>query len=289
MDTSAIWIILTASLVAINASILGSFLVMRKMSMFSDAISHAVLPGIVIAYFITGSRASFPMLVGAAASGLVATWLIETLTKRFKMQEDASLGLSFTFLFAIGVILISYYGRNIDLDQECVLYGEISLVSLDRFILEGFDLGPVQFWQLGITLIIIGSLVSIFYKRLIITTFDPSYATSLGINTLFWHYFLMGGVSLTTVVSFEAVGAILVVGFFAGLPAAAYLLCTSFKQMIIVACGLGILASVLGYLLAFWFNGSIAGAICVVVGLEFFVALGINKLKKSHFAVSKLT
>jgi manganese/zinc/iron transport system permease protein len=289
MDTGAIWIILTASLVAINASILGSFLVMRKMSMFSDAISHAVLPGIVIAYFVAGSRASFPMLVGAAASGLVATWLIEMLTKRFKMQEDASLGVSFTFLFAIGVILISYYGRNIDLDQECVLYGEISLVPLDRLLISGLDLGPVQFWQLSIALLIIGSLVYLFYKRLIITTFDPAYATSLGINTVFWHYFLMGGVSLTTVVSFEAVGAILVVGFFAGLPAAAYLLCTSFKQMIFIACGLGVLASILGYLLALWFNGSIAGAICVVVGIEFFVALAINKLKKRHFAVSKLS
>lgn len=288
MDTGAIWIIITASLVAINASILGSFLVMRKMSMFSDAISHAVLPGIVIAYFIAGSRASLPMLVGAAASGLVATWLIETLTKRFKMQEDASLGLSFTFLFAIGVILISYYGRNIDLDQECVLYGEISLVPLDRLLISGLDLGPVQFWQLGFALLLIGSLVTLFYKRLFITTFDPAYATSLGINTVFWHYFLMGGVSLTTVVSFEAVGAILVVGFFAGLPAAAYLLCSSFKQMILIACGLGVLASIFGYLLALWFNGSIAGAICVVVGIEFFIALAINKLKKSHFAVSKL-
>lgn len=286
MDSSAIWIIIVASLVAINAAMLGCFLIHRQMSMFADAISHAVLPGIVIAYFISGSRASFPMLIGAAMAGLAATWLIETLSKKMKMQTDASLGLSFTLLFAIGVILISSLGKNIDLDQDCVLYGEIALVPLDRLYIGSFDMGPRQFYQLGATFVILIIPVWLFFNRLTITTFDPAYATSIGISTAFWHYAIMGGVSLTTVVSFEAVGAILVVGFFAGLPAAAFLLAQSLKQMIVIASLLGIVAAMLGYLTAVWLNGSIAGAICVVVGLEFFSILAYTRLKNRQKSVS---
>jgi manganese/zinc/iron transport system permease protein len=280
MDTGAIWIIATASLVAANAAILGSFLIMRKMTMLADAISHAVLPGIVIAYFISGSRASLPVSAGAAVSGILATFLIQTLTKKMKMQEDASIGLSFTFLFAIGVVLISYFGKDIDLDQDCVLYGEIAYVALDVWKINDVSIGPRQFWILVINLIIVVGFVYLFYQRLVLTTFDPAYAASLGISIVFWLYALMGGVSLTTVLSFEAVGAILVVGFFAGLPATAYLLSNNFKQMIFIAVGLGVVASILGYFLAAWVNGSVAGAMSVIVGIEFFVALAVSKLGK---------
>src|SRR6056300_1604714 len=124
------YIIFTASLVAINCALMGSFLVMRKMVMLGDAISHAVLPGIFIAYFLSGSTNSLPILIGAAFSGILATLLIEWFTTKAKLQSDASIGISYTFLFAVGIILISKFGQNADLDQQCVLYGEIEYVSL---------------------------------------------------------------------------------------------------------------------------------------------------------------
>ncbi|HAY88201.1 MAG TPA: iron ABC transporter, partial [Bacteroidetes bacterium] len=124
------YIIFTASLVAINCALMGSFLVMRKMVMIGDAISHAVLPGIFVAYWVSGSTASLPMLIGAALSGILATLMIEWFTKKARLQSDAAIGISYTLLFAIGIILISKFGANADLDQQCVLYGEIEYVSL---------------------------------------------------------------------------------------------------------------------------------------------------------------
>jgi manganese/zinc/iron transport system permease protein len=132
----AFYIILTGSLVALCCGLLGSFLLLRQMAMVGDAISHAVLPGIVIAFLLSGSRDALPMLVGAAALGVLATVLIEWLRRVGRVQTDASIGLSYTTLFAIGIILISLFARQVDLDQECVLYGEIAYVPLDLWIVD---------------------------------------------------------------------------------------------------------------------------------------------------------
>ena len=174
------WIILTASLVATTTAILGCFLIMRKMAMIGDAISHAVLPGIVIAYYLTNSRASFPILLGAAASGMVVTYLIQFFNQRVKLQQDASIGISYTFLFAIGIILISLFSNDVDLDQDCVLYGEIAYVPLDTLTLGGFNVGPRQVWILGTTLLIIAGSVFIGYRKLVLTTFDPRFCRCHG-------------------------------------------------------------------------------------------------------------
>jgi manganese/zinc/iron transport system permease protein len=274
------WIILTASLVAINAAILGSFLIMRKMAMIGDAISHAVLPGIVIAYFLTDSRASIPILMGAAASGMLVTLIIQFFNKKVRLQKDASIGISYTFLFAIGIILISYFGTNVDLDQECVLYGEIAYVPIDLAYLGDMSVGPRQFWILLTTLIIIASAVLFGYRKLVLTTFDESFAAALGVNVVFWQYYLMAGVSVTTVVSFESVGAVLVIAFISGPPATAYLLTESFNKMIWISMLLGISASIVGYYLAVLVNGSIAGAIAAVIGVQFAVAFSIKRLQR---------
>ena len=185
------YVILTASLVAINCSLMGSFLIMRKMVMIGDAISHAVLPGIFIAYMISGSAASLPILIGASVSGIVASVLIEWFTKKVRLQSDAAIGISYTFLFALGVILISKFGQNVDLDQQCVLYGELEYVSLSLSpVINGFML-PRQAIILGIVCLILLTAVIIGYKGLIITTFDPSYALATGVSVGFWHYLLM--------------------------------------------------------------------------------------------------
>jgi len=273
----AFWIILTGSLVALCCSLLGSFLVLRKMSMVGDAISHAVLPGLVIAYLVSGSRASFPMLVGAALFGILTTLLIELFQKKFKLQVDASIGVTFTALFAVGVIMISSLAGKVDLDQDCVLYGEIAYVPIDIwFTNAGYNMGPHTVWIIGSAFILILGFVLIGFKGLKITTFDENYAKSLGISTAFWHYALMSMVSLTTVVSFEAVGAILVVAFFIIPPATAYLWTDNLQKMLLLSCGIGVLCAVLGYYLAAQINGSIAGAMATIAGFIFMISFLVN-------------
>lgn len=270
MDT--FWIILTGSLVAASCALLGCFLLLRKMTMVGDAISHAVLPGIVLAYLVAQSRSSFLMLIGAALFGVLVTILIEMLHQQGRMQIDAAIGISFTWLFAIGVILISAFAGQVDLDQDCVLYGEIAYVPLDTWLLGERDMGPRTVWMLSCLFILILLFIYFAYKPLMITTFDEVFAASLGISTLFWHYALMSMVSLTTVLSFDSVGAILVVAFLIGPAGTAYLLTDNLKVMLLLSVFLGVMMAVLGYFLAVWVNGAIAGAMAVVIGLFFLLA-----------------
>lgn len=275
-------IILTGSLVAICCGLLGCFLILRKMAMVGDAISHAVLPGIVLAYLFSGSRAVLPMLLGAAVLGIFTTIMIEFLYKKAKLQTDASIGITFTWLFAIGVILISYFAGNVDLDQDCVLYGEILFVPLEpSLIIFGLEIGPQTIWVLIATLVIILSFIWKGYKGLFITTFNPEYAVALGISSAFWHYALMALVSVTTVVSFESVGAILVVAFLIVPPATAYLITDDLKKMLALTVLFGILSSFLGYYLAIWIDGSVAAAMVSVAGILFFMVFCFNQFQKS--------
>jgi len=269
---NAFWIILTGSLVAVTCGLLGCFLILRKMAMVGDAIAHAVLPGIVIAFLVSGGN-SIPVLIGAAAFGILTTFIIQYLQNTGKMQNDAAIGLTFTFLFAFGVILIATYAGQIDLDQDCVLHGEIAYVPLDTLITaRGTNLGPTAIWILGVVFFTVLVFIFIGYKGLMLTTFDPAYALSIGISTTIWHYLLMTMVSITTVVSFESVGAVLVVAFLVGPPAIAYLFTDRLSVMLVLSAIAGIVAASGGYYLAAYINGSIAGAMTVVLGLEFLLA-----------------
>ncbi|RAU81982.1 metal ABC transporter permease [Pontibacter arcticus] len=271
---NAFWIILTGSLVATCCSLLGCYLILRRMAMVGDAISHAVLPGIVIAFLLSGSRDTVPMLIGAGLLGVLTTFLIEFFHRYARVQADAAIGVTFTSLFAIGIILISVFAGQVDLDQDCVLYGEIAYVPLDLWLTDnGLSYGPRTIWTLGVVTLLILSFIVIGYKELFLTAFDPAYAAAIGISTSLWYYLLMTAVSLTTVASFESVGAILVVAFIVGPPATAYLLTDNFKTMLILSVILGVIASFSGYYLAVWLDGSIAGAIATVTGVEFILAL----------------
>ncbi len=270
----AFYIILIGSLVAASCGLLGCYLVLRRMALIGDAISHAVLPGIVLAFLISGSRDSFVMIIGAGLIGLLTTFLIEFLHRKARLQEDASIGVIFTTLFAIGVILISYFAENIDLDQDCVLYGEIALAPLDTWTLaSGLDIGPRALWTGLFVFLVILLFIVVGYKELFLTTFDPSFATSIGISVTLWHYLLMGMVSFTTVASFEAVGAILVVAFLVAPAATAYLLTDNFNKMLLITVLVGCIAAIGGYYLAVFMDASIAGGMTTIVGLEFLLVL----------------
>ena len=267
---SDFWIILTGCLAAVSCGLLGCFLILRKMAMIGDAISHAVLPGIVIAFLFSGSLDSVPMLIGASAFGLLTTYLIELFNKKGGLQKDASIGITFTWLFAVGVILISLYADNVHIDQDCVLFGEIAYVALEPLVsfIPGIS-APNTVWILAIVMILINALIVIGYKGLFLTTFDPSFAATIGVSTVVWHYLLMSAVSVTTVVSFESVGAILVVALLIAPAATAYLLTDQLPKMLIIAALVGIIASIGGYYLAVWLDASVAAAIATVLGIEF--------------------
>lgn len=284
------WIIITALIIAINCGLLGVFLMLRRKAMVGDAISHSVLPGIVIAYLISGSRASFMMLIGAAVLGMLTTVCIEFLSKRARMQSEASIGITFTWMFAIGVILIAFFtGSGIDLDQECVLYGDIAFINLDKIIVDGnLYIGPRVFWNQVPVMMMVLVIILAGYKGWKITTFNPDFAASIGFKTGRWNYLLMAMVSLVTVMSFEAVGAILVVGLLVIPPASAYLLTNQLKRTIAITFIIDAIGVVAGYYLALQMNTSIAGTIITVMGLFFAIILIYDILKRKLFFSSKI-
>ncbi|OWY19238.1 metal ABC transporter permease [Sphingobacteriales bacterium UPWRP_1] len=277
---NAFWIILTGSLVGASCGLLGCYLILRRMAMIGDAISHAVLPGIFLAFWIAGTRASVPVLLGTAAFGVLATFLIEWFSRKGNFQADAAIGMVFTFLFAVGIILISAFAGQVELDQECVLYGEIAYVPLDIWTTSGgINLGPRTVWTMGAALLLVLTLIAWGYKGLYITTFDPGYAQTLGIKTGRWHYLLMGAVSFTTVLAFDSVGAILVVAFLIAPAAIASLLTNRFGVMLLLSVMAAVLAAAGGYGLAAAINGSVAGAMATMLGILFGLAFLFSPLQ----------
>jgi len=266
-------ILLVGSFVAASCALVGSFLVLRKMALLGDAISHAVLPGIVIAFFLTGNRAALPMVLGAGALGVVTVLLVELFNRSRRLKEDASIGVVFPALFSIGVILISRYANQVDLDLDCVLYGEIAYTPWDVLFWGPRSFGPKALWVTGGVLLLNALFVSLFYKELKISTFDPELAASLGFSPTLLHYGLMTVVSVTVVGSFESVGAILVVAMLVVPPATAFLLTDRLSRMLLLAVGFGLISAVAGYWLARWWDCSIAGAMAIVAGGLFLLAL----------------
>ncbi|MGA0197004.1 MAG: metal ABC transporter permease [Schleiferiaceae bacterium] len=279
--TPTLAIALTAIFTAISCAVLGAFLVLRKMTMVGDAISHAVLPGIAIAYLVSQSRASLPMFLGAALVGVFATVVIEILSKKWKVQSDASIGMTFTTLFALGVVLITYWSDKVDLDQECVLYGEIAFVPFNTWTLAGHSMGPIALWSSGILLLLVLIYTFAGYKGLLMSSFNEDYAAVLGIGVGAWNLSLMSMVSIATVISFESVGAILVVALLVAPAATAYLISQKLKTMILLAALFGLSGSLLGYMMSARFDTSIAGGIATMLGVQFALILAITQFSRT--------
>ncbi|WP_199620562.1 metal ABC transporter permease [Paenibacillus alkalitolerans] len=272
MTTNELIIVTTGVMVAAACSIVGSFLVLRKMAMVGDAISHAVLPGIVIAFLLSGTRDSLWMLLSASVLGLITVFLIQ-MFHQSGVQSDASIGVVFTALFSIGVVLVSLYSRQVDLDLDCVLYGEISYAAWTKLHLFGTDMGPKSLWALGIALVLMLGVIGLFYKQFKICAFDPAMAAAVGIPVALFHYALMGLVSVTTVASFESVGAILVLGMLVIPPASAYLMTERLSRMIVYSVGYGVGSALLGYYVSSLLNASITGSMVAVAGALFVLTL----------------
>lgn len=270
--TSGVWIILIGSLVSAACALVGCFLVLRRQALMGDAISHSVLPGIVLAFMLTQSRNPLPMLLGAGALGLLTVFITSVLEKQGKLQPDASIGVTFTWLFAVGVIMVSAFTGHVDLDVECVLYGEIASAPWDVWIVGNLDFGPRSVWILGFVTVANLLFITLGYKQLKLCAFDPGLAGAVGISVTLWHYLLMGFVSMTTVAAFESVGAILVVAMLIVPANTAYLLTDRLSRMLLYSVVIGIISAVGGYGLAAAIDGSIAGAMAVVSGGLFILA-----------------
>ncbi|MEM6793904.1 MAG: metal ABC transporter permease [Acidobacteriota bacterium] len=278
-------ILLVGSCVAASCALVGTFLVLRRMALLGDAISHAVLPGIAIAFLISGDRSTLPMVVGAAALGVLTVFLVEMGTRSGRLQEDASIGVVFPALFSIGVILISRYAGEVDLDLECVLYGEIAYTPWDAVFWGERNLGPRALWINGSILALVIAFIAAFYKELKLSTFDRALAAALGFSPVLVHYLLMAVLSVTIVGAFESVGAILVVAMLVVPPATAYLLTERLSRMLALSVLFGVASAVLGYYLARLLDASIAGAMATTAGALFAaVLLG----SPSHGVLAKL-
>lgn len=284
MTTYDLQILATAFAVSASCALLGCFLVLRRMAMVGDAISHAILPGIVIAFLVSGSRDSVLMLVGASLVGILTTFLVEYFHRRARLQTDAAIGVTFTSLFAVGVLMISLYAGKVDLDQDCVLYGELAYVPLDLIAIGGaVEIPKAMLTGLAVLAAVV-SFIVFGYRQLQLTTFDPAFAAATGVATGLWHYLLMGAVSVTTVASFESVGAILVVALLVAPAATAYLFTDKLRTMLWLSVAFGCTAAAIGFVIAVIFDGSIAGAIASVCGLQFGVSLVVAP---GHGLISK--
>ncbi len=275
--TSFVWIVVMGFLVTATCGLLGNFLILRRMALVGDAISHSVLPGIAIAFLLTSSRSSGVMFLGALVAGIITTILIELIHGKSRIKQDAAIGIVFSTLFAIGVILISVYAAQVDLDTDCVLYGEISFVVLEPFgRIGGVPIAPEPVFTMGIVAVATLVLVLIFYKELLVSSFDPGLAASLGINPRVMHYALMCGLSVVVVSAFRSVGAIIVIAMLILPGATAYLLTHRLPMMLLLSVAHSALSAVLGLHLGIWLDCSMAGAMVVAGGGLFGLAWMFN-------------
>lgn len=269
---------LIAILISISCSLLGVFLVLKSMSMLTDTISHTVLLGIVLSFFVVHDLSSPFLIVGATLVGLFTVYLVELLKNTNLIKEDAAIAVVLSILFSIAVILISKYTANIHLDIDAVLLGELAFAPFYKIEIFGMNIVKGILTS-GIILILNIIFISTFFKELKISTFDKTLASVLGLFPTLVHYLLMTLVSVTAVVSFDAVGATLMISFMIGPAATAYLVAKNLKAMIFYSILVGCLSSIIGFYLARFLDVSISGSIAVVIGLIFFITLLIKRKK----------
>ena len=272
------WIIVIGALCASACALPGTLLVLRKMSLMGDAISHTVLPGIAIAFLITGTRDPFSMFIGAIVIGILTAMFVHVIQSYGKVEVGASIGIVFTILFAFGLILIRQALDHIHMDPDCVLYGSIEFAYFEQEEFFGYMV-PRSFVVNGVMLVVNAFLLLLFYKEMKIASFDYALAKSQGFKPELMHYVLMTMTAVTAVAAFESVGSILVVAMFIVPPATAYLLTDKYWLLMVIALVVACLSSVLGHLGAitiptwFGFSGTVtSGAMAVAAGILFLIA-----------------
>ena len=272
MDTwstheQVIWnlqIVFMGIMVSLSCGLVGCFVVVRRMALLGDAVSHGILPGIVIAYLLTGSLSVGPVWIGACIAGLGCGACIEWLRTKTPLREDAAMGLTFTSFFALGIVLLSLEVGQVHLDPACILYGEIGLTPLaPKLELWGLPCGNQALWNMG--MVCIATMIStvVFYRFLLVTSFDTSLARSLGMPVAWIQYGLMLLLALVVVASFESVGVILVLAMMILPPVSSSFLFRRLPNILLSCLPLSILYSLGGLHLAYWMNFPISASMAI--------------------------
>ena len=287
------WRALMGFLVITACGLVGNYLILRRMALIGDAISHSVLAGIGVAVVLTLQLDTPTLFIAALAAGMVTTLIIEIIHRYTRVKQDAAIGIAFTSLFALGVILIHTQMKGTHFDANCVLYGDLmavgqSLASVElspllagklkatgltnETVLQGNELflAPGQVLRMAVVTLVVIVLVRLFYKELLVSSFDSALAVSLGINATAIHLGLMSALSIVVVSSFDAVGAILVIAMLILPGATAHLLTQRLPVILWLTVIYALLSSVLGVHLARWLDCNIAAAM-VVAGAMLFV------------------
>ncbi len=273
--STTVWIVLMGFFVAAACGLVGNFLLLRRMALIGDAISHSILPGLVLAFVIFKSLSIWVAMAGALTAGIATVAVIEFIHRHSRIKADAAICIAFTTFFALGVAMMSVLESRggIHLDAECVLYGEVSFVGMaPRLNWVGIDFGPLPVVRMGVMLLVVLALVIVFYKELMITSFDPGLADSLGMRTQLWHYGMMGLLALVIVCAFEAVGAILAVAMLIVPPMFAAQLSDRLSIRLALTVVHAAVSSPAGLHLSMWLNCTAAGAM-VVMGAAMFAVV----------------
>lgn len=271
LTTDELWVVATACVCAAACAIPGTFLMFKRAALLGDAISHAILPGLAGAFLLTGSRDPFAMMIGALFAGIIASLLSSALASRPLIKADSALGMVFTSLFALGVLLITLAARNVDLDPGCVLYGLIELTPFDTITLLGVTI-PRSFALLSLMLLVNIALTWLFFKEITLSIFDPGLATTLGFAPQRIYYGIVIMTTLTVIPAFEAVGSILVIAMLIIPGAVAYLLADRLSLVLFLSIIVAVLTALTGFWGAFMLNTSVAGMMSVAGGAIFTLA-----------------
>lgn len=264
-------IMLIACLVSLVTVLPGTFLVLQNSAFMSDAISHAILPGIVIMFLWIKHLDSPLLLIGASLAGLCSVLLTQLLIQTDRIKKDAAIGLVFPLFFSVGVILISLYARNVHIDADMVLLGELAFAPFNRFVFHSYDLGPTALWSLGAIGIFTAAIITIFFKEFVLVSFDKEYAQTNGFSPQILFYSIMALTSIVAVGAFDSVGSIVTIALMIIPPAGALLLCTQVKPLIVTSMGISVSASLTGYCISHLADVSIAGSIAVANGIFFII------------------
>lgn len=265
------WAMATAAVVSAACALVGTLLVVRRMSLLGDAIGHAMLPGIALAVLAGGRPGGVAVFAAAVATALFTVWLTRWLRVVAGLAEDAGAGVVFTALFALGVVVISAAASRVDLDPSCVLYGILELVPFDTVRIVGVDV-PRGFLSAAVVLALLTALALATWKLQVFTAFDPDAAQAAGLPVAAVTGGLLAATALATVAGFEVAGAVLVVAMLVVPASAAELLVHRLHHMAVLAVLLAVAGACLGYVAAWRLNTSASGMIAVVLGIEYLVA-----------------
>jgi manganese/zinc/iron transport system permease protein len=243
------WIVVAGALAAIASSLLGCLLMLRRMSLIGDAISHSVLPGIAAAILIFQTKSNSWVFFAAALAGLFAVWLSSAIKKWGGVEESAAIGIVFTSLFSIGLVMVFRSDSFLDLDPACILFGslETSILAISKTWL-----GPIPEVVVSLAMVCALNCLAIIalFKEWRITTFDPEFANTQGISDSIFHYLLAALVSVTCIAAFEAVGTVLVIAMLIVPAATAYLLSRNLQVILVLAVVISVLFALFGHLSA---------------------------------------